>query len=180
MIVRINQFDAANAKPYSGWDNGSFRGPIACELPSGTNAFEVLILESDERQQKLAPSFRQGQLRKLLLRMAENKLRDRARELNAERRDPRRLLADGEGALERVAAAGGTPSQIVAGVELLQRVREQLSGEERYLVDQRALGRKWADLAAELGDSPDALRMKHARALDRVAQQVGLDALAAE
>jgi hypothetical protein len=66
MIVRINQFDAANAEPYSGWDNDSPRGPIACNLPVGTNAFEVLILESDERQQKLAPSFRQGQLRKLL------------------------------------------------------------------------------------------------------------------
>jgi hypothetical protein len=66
MIVRINQFDAANAEPYSGWDDDSLRGPIACELPAGTNAFEILILESDERQQKLAPSFRQGQLRRLL------------------------------------------------------------------------------------------------------------------
>jgi len=66
MIVRINQFDAANAEPYSGWENESLRGPITSNLPAGANAFEILILESDERQQTLAPSFRQGQLRKLL------------------------------------------------------------------------------------------------------------------
>src|SRR5262245_30234316 len=66
MIVRINQFDAANAEPYSGWEDDSPRGPIRCALPEGTGAFEILILESDERQQQLAPSFRQGQLRRLL------------------------------------------------------------------------------------------------------------------
>src|SRR5437762_2603247 len=66
MIVRINQFDAANAEPYSGWEANAIRGPIDCELPAGTHAFEILILESDEKQQKLAPSFRQAQLRQLL------------------------------------------------------------------------------------------------------------------
>jgi RNA polymerase sigma-70 factor (ECF subfamily) len=55
-----------------------------------------------------------------------------------------------------------------------------LTAEERYLVDQRTQGREWAQIAADLGASPEALRKKHARALDRVAQELGLDKAAAE
>jgi hypothetical protein len=66
MIVRINQFDPANAEPYSGWGDEGLRGAILYEWPEETHAFEVLILESDERQRQLAPSFRQSQLRRLL------------------------------------------------------------------------------------------------------------------
>jgi hypothetical protein len=66
MIVRINQFDPANAEPYSGWGDDGLRGAIFYNWPEDTHAFEVLILESDERQRQLAPSFRQTQLRRLL------------------------------------------------------------------------------------------------------------------
>ncbi len=66
MIVRINQFDPANAEPYSGWGDDGLRGAIHYDWPDDTHAFEVLILESDERQRQLAPSFRQIQLRRLL------------------------------------------------------------------------------------------------------------------
>jgi hypothetical protein len=66
MIVRINQFDPANAEPYSGWGDDGLRGPIVYEWPEETHGFEVLILESDERQRQLAPTFRQSQLRRLL------------------------------------------------------------------------------------------------------------------
>ena len=66
MIVRINEFDPANAEPYSGWGDEGLRGPIIYDWPNDTHAFEVLILESDERQRQLAPAFRQNQLRKLL------------------------------------------------------------------------------------------------------------------
>jgi hypothetical protein len=66
MIVRINQFDPANAEPYSGWEPDEVRGPIRYEWPTDAHAFELLILENDERQQPLAMSFRQAQLRQLL------------------------------------------------------------------------------------------------------------------
>ena len=66
MIVRINQFDPANAEPYSGWGDDGLRGAIMYDWPDDTHAFEVLILESDERQRQLAPAFRQSQLRRLL------------------------------------------------------------------------------------------------------------------
>src|SRR3954462_8263895 len=66
MIVRINQFDPANAEPYSGWEPDEIRGPRQFEWPAATHAFELLILENDERQQMLPLSFRQAQLRQLL------------------------------------------------------------------------------------------------------------------
>jgi hypothetical protein len=66
MIVRINQFDPANAEPYTGWEADAVRGPIEYEWPTDTNAFELLILETDEHGHKLAPAFRQGQLRQLM------------------------------------------------------------------------------------------------------------------
>jgi RNA polymerase sigma-70 factor (ECF subfamily) len=115
------------------------------------------------------------QLLKLLVTMARNKLRDQARRQRAGRRDNRRLEAVGPAALEEVADAGATPSRIVAGRELLREVRRHLSDEERYLADQRALGRGWADIAAERGERPEALRKRLARGMDRVARQLGLE-----
>jgi hypothetical protein len=43
------------------------------------------------------------------------------------------------------------------------------------LADQRALNRDWAQIAAERGGTPEALRKKLVRAVDRVAQELGLD-----
>ena len=65
MIVRINQFDAANAERYGGWVP-DLLGPITCPMPPGTCALELLILESDEKQQQLGAHFRQIQIRQLL------------------------------------------------------------------------------------------------------------------
>jgi RNA polymerase sigma-70 factor (ECF subfamily) len=117
---------------------------------------------------------RPQQLLKLLVTMARNRLRDQVRKQRARRRDNRRLEG-GARALEAVHAMGATPSHIVAGRELLEEVRTRLADEERYLADQRALGREWAELAAELGERPDALRKRLARALDRILKELGLD-----
>jgi RNA polymerase sigma factor (sigma-70 family) len=112
---------------------------------------------------------------RLLVTMARNKLRDQARRQHAERRDQRRTDPAGVERLATVADAGDTPSQIVAGRELLEAMRGRLSAEERFLADQRAQGRAWEDVAAQVGGSPEALRKKLARAIDRVARQLGLD-----
>ena len=65
--------------------------------------------------------------------------------------------------------------QIAVGRELLERVRRELTDDERELADQRALGRDWPEIAAERGATPDALRKKLTRALDRVAGRLGLE-----
>jgi RNA polymerase sigma-70 factor (ECF subfamily) len=115
-----------------------------------------------------------AQLLKLLVTMARHRLVDQARKEQAECRDQRRLMAS-DAPLEQVAGSDSTPSQIVANEELAQAMRNNLSAEERYLADQRAQGRDWAELAAELGGTPEALRKKLARAMERVSRQLGLD-----
>jgi RNA polymerase sigma-70 factor (ECF subfamily) len=115
-----------------------------------------------------------AQLRQLLLRMTQNKIQDHIRRQQAERRDVRRQDAGAE-ALGEVPGQEATPSHIIANRELLREVRRRLTAEERYLAEQRGLGRDWADLAAELNKSPDALRHQLTRGLDRVAAELGLD-----
>jgi hypothetical protein len=63
----------------------------------------------------------------------------------------------------------------VAGQELLCEARRRLSDEERQLAERRAQGEGWAEIAAELGGTPDGRRVQLARALHRVARQLRLD-----
>ena len=66
MIVRINQFDAAQAEALSGWPTRGLSGPIEYDWPGETQAFEILILDVDENGQPLSESFRQSQMRSLI------------------------------------------------------------------------------------------------------------------
>lgn len=112
---------------------------------------------------------------KLLVRMTQNKIYDHVRRQQADRRDRRRETAGNDEALQAVADRGATPSVVIANRELLEKVRGRLTKEERYLAEQRALGREWSELAAELGKGAEALRKQYSRAMDRVAQELGLD-----
>jgi RNA polymerase sigma-70 factor (ECF subfamily) len=114
------------------------------------------------------------QLLKLLTDMSRKKLVDQQRRQRAARRDYRRLIP-GEFDEARVADTGDSPSQQVAAREMLQEVRKRLSPDELYLSEQRAQGRDWAQIAAEQGGSPEALRKKLVRAVGRVTQELGLD-----
>jgi RNA polymerase sigma-70 factor (ECF subfamily) len=113
-------------------------------------------------------------LLRLLVTMARNKVLDHARRQQAACRDQRRVAAD-DAELAGVPDPTPGPSQIAVGRELLERVRRELTDEERELADQRALGRDWPEIAAERGATPDALRKKLTRALDRVASRLGLE-----
>jgi RNA polymerase sigma-70 factor (ECF subfamily) len=111
----------------------------------------------------------------LLLTMARNKLLDKVREQQAECRDVRRMQPADSDIIGEVPGTDETPSRILANRELLEQIHSHMSAEDRYLAEQRALGRDWADLAAECGKSPDALRKQLARTMSRVAKQMGLD-----
>lgn len=114
------------------------------------------------------------QLLKLLTVMARNKLASKARRSELTRREYR-AVEDDSAAKEPLAAPDPSPSQTAAGRDLLEAVRRRLDPEERWLAEQRAQGREWAEIAAERGSSPDALRKKLSRALDRVAIDLGLE-----
>jgi RNA polymerase sigma-70 factor (ECF subfamily) len=115
-----------------------------------------------------------GQLLSLLVRMARNKLASAARSQGRQRRDHRRVAA-GADDLDQVADDEASPSQVVAGQELLARFRQGLTDEERQLADLRSQGMAWADIAARMGGAAQARRMQLARAVERVARTLGLD-----
>jgi hypothetical protein len=66
MIVRINQIDVAAAEPAAGWDRGTPRGRIEFNWPLHTFAYQILVLDHDEKNKPLTPAFRQGQIRQLI------------------------------------------------------------------------------------------------------------------
>ena len=112
------------------------------------------------------------QLLKLLAAMARNKVADEADRQRAARRDQRRTVGVPQ---EHEATAGASPSRVVAARELLQEAHRRLAPEERQLVELRNQGLDWAAIASQVGGSPEALRKKLARAVDRVARQLDLD-----
>jgi RNA polymerase sigma-70 factor (ECF subfamily) len=116
-----------------------------------------------------------GQLLKLLVVIARSKVAYQLRRERAQRRDHRRV-AEVDVQQVAVTATGPSPSQLVIGEELLQRFREQLTDEERRLADLRMAGHNWVEIAAELGGTADARRVQWSRAVERVAQQLGLEA----
>ena len=76
-----------------------------------------------------------------------------------------------------MADRGGTPSRQVAARELLELAQARMTDEERALLGRRQDGDGWAEIAEAEGASPEALRKKLARAVDRVARELGLDQL---
>jgi RNA polymerase sigma factor (sigma-70 family) len=113
-------------------------------------------------------------LLKLLGTIARNKVVNQAARQLAHRRDHRRTEALGE--REGLAPGrGSSPDDQAAARELLEKVRERLTDDERVLADRRGRGDSWDEIAVECGGTTEGLRKKLARALDRVLQQLGLD-----
>jgi RNA polymerase sigma-70 factor (ECF subfamily) len=109
---------------------------------------------------------------RLLVRMAHNKVVSQARRQHARAADHERAdVSD----LDRIGAAGPTPSRLAAGRDLLTEVHRRLTAEERQVADLRGQGRAWPDVAAELGGTPEGRRKQLTRALDRIARELGID-----
>ncbi len=111
-------------------------------------------------------------LLRLLTALVRNKVAGEAAYQAAQRRSFRRTAAE---LPEETLAGGASPSRQLAARELLEETRRRLSADERGLLERREQGREWVEIAGELGGSPEALRKKLARALDRVAHDLGLD-----
>jgi RNA polymerase sigma factor (sigma-70 family) len=110
------------------------------------------------------------QLMRLLVVMTRHKVANQARHHRAEMRDCRRLAACDPSYLDGPTAAP-SPSRLVIGRELLAEVHCRLSQEERLLVDMRADGCEWNEIAGRLGGTAEARRKQLARAVDRVERQ---------
>ena len=114
------------------------------------------------------------QLVKLLATMAKNRLLNHVERFNAQRRDARRDVVNEE-ALAAVAGAEPSPSWFVSGAELLQRARDAMTRSERLMYDMRAENRSWTEIAEVIGGTPESVRKRYQRVIDRVGQVLGLD-----
>jgi RNA polymerase sigma factor (sigma-70 family) len=118
---------------------------------------------------------RPEQLLRLLMAMARNKLASRARQERRLRRDVRRIAGnDPAQTLEQVVDAQPSPSEILSRQELLERLRAELTDEERSIADLRGQGLGWDDVALRLGGTPQARRMQLSRGIERAGRLLGL------
>src|SRR4051812_48336900 len=91
------------------------------------------------------------QLAKLLVTMAKNHLISAARRQRSLRRDHRRNAPGAANNLDLVTARDSSPSQRVAGRELVGRFRQEMTGEEKQLAELRSQGLDWAGVARTMG-----------------------------
>ena len=113
---------------------------------------------------------RPGQLARLLLTMARNRLMSRARSERRLVRDVSRLTAE-SGVLDQVADAQPSPSEIVSRNEELALVKTSLTDAERQIFELRTVGFSWDAVAKKLGGSAPGRRMQLTRGLERIERQ---------
>jgi RNA polymerase sigma factor (sigma-70 family) len=114
---------------------------------------------------------RPEQLVSLLVTIARNKVVSAARHHRRQRRDNRRT----SGALAEAVDDSPSPSELASGKELLQRLRQRFSTEERQLADLRGKGLAWAEIAVRLGGTAQARRMQLNRAVERIGKELGFE-----
>jgi len=115
-----------------------------------------------------------GQLLRLLIAMAQNKLASQARHSYVSRRD-HESLRTGLNEEEQLTARGPGPEEAATARDLCAALLGALSEEERQLADRRGRDEEWSRIAAELGGNPENLRKKLARALNRAARRLGME-----
>jgi RNA polymerase sigma-70 factor (ECF subfamily) len=115
------------------------------------------------------------QLVHLLVNMARNKLVSAARREFMQRRDVRRRAGPTEIALESVTDKRPTPAEEVDQRELLDRIYNRMTPDELRISRLRSGGAAWDEIASEMGGTAQSRRMQFSRALQRVADSLGLD-----
>jgi RNA polymerase sigma factor (sigma-70 family) len=114
------------------------------------------------------------QLIRLLVTMTQNKVASAARREYQQKRDQRRTTSNEE-AMLGVMQRGETPSQIVAGQELISKAKGLLADEERQMAELRGQDKTWEEIALIMGGTAQARRVQFSRAIDRVTHSMGLD-----
>jgi RNA polymerase sigma-70 factor (ECF subfamily) len=113
------------------------------------------------------------QLQQLLLKMATNKLLDHHRKTAAVRHGGAAKALPAE-TIDQVADTSNTPAKLLEARELVDLVRHRLSTDEQLLLDRWMEGDDWQILAGNVGSTPEAVRKRLTRAIDRAASDLGL------
>ena len=111
---------------------------------------------------------------RLLAGMTSNKVAERARHHQRDKRDVR-VVVSLDITTTDPSATVEMPDRIAAGRELLEQCRDMLNESERKLADMRSHGEDWTTIAATVGGSPEARRKQFARAISRILAKLGGD-----
>ena len=114
------------------------------------------------------------QLLRLLVTMTRNKLLTQVRNHKRQRRDVRRVRSIDAVSCEPV-SRGESPSEFVAGAEILGELHNRLSEEERRVADLRGTGLTWTAIAEDLGGTANGRRKQVERAMTRIVRELDLD-----
>jgi RNA polymerase sigma-70 factor (ECF subfamily) len=105
---------------------------------------------------------RPEQLQKLLAAMVRFKVATRARRLSVTLRE----VLERDAPRDR-ADSGPAPEKVVEDRDLLETILKRFEGDEMDLLVRRLDDQPWSAIAAAVGGTPEALRKKLARALER-------------
>ena len=122
---------------------------------------------------------RPAQLLGLLATMAANRITDWARHQKADRRNrhPETPLDHVLVARLDPPTADPSPSQQIVLRETLEQFRKKLTSEERIIADLRAQGVSWDAIADRLGATAEATRKRFRRAMNRAAEELGMESV---
>ena len=120
------------------------------------------------------------QLLAALRTIAQNRLCTHRRAQIAQRRGGQCYRIEDSRAVAEASAGASDPAEAVEASDLYDRIRDRLEPEDRELVDQRLAGAEWSRLTGRFGPSPDAVRKRFTRAIERAAEHLGLMELADE
>jgi len=113
------------------------------------------------------------QVFRLLMVMAENKVRDKVRRHQATRRGDGAEMVPVETAAH-IVDRGPDPAEDVANRELVRAIRDRLLEDDRTVVDRWMAGDGWPEIAAVVGGTPEGVRKRFTRSIDRAARELGL------
>ena len=113
---------------------------------------------------------------RLLRKAVRNRIVDETRRALAARRGGTgsATATNADDCLDSAPANCGTPSAAVSHAEIAAAIDSRLTADERDLIERRRAGQEWAAIAAAVGGTPDGVRKKLGRAVDRVLGQLGL------
>ncbi|TWT39196.1 RNA polymerase sigma factor [Blastopirellula retiformator] len=109
------------------------------------------------------------ELLRLLLKIARNKTHDAYRFQLADRRDVRRVRSlDDAKELEERQGQENVIADKMEMSELLEELERKLSTQEFEIASLRRQGYRWDEIGAKLGDSPETLRKRFHRAIEKI------------
>lgn len=112
-------------------------------------------------------------LLRYLARIARNRLIDRARRFQTQRRNIQQQQTVPVEELDPV-SPNTTPSRFVSGREILSLAMDRMTPDERRIAERRMHGDDWASIARESGEAADTVRMRFTRSITRIATSLDL------